>query len=145
MPLSRSPTRPTARLFGRPVRPMLAPFPVSFLAAALVTDIAYANSANLFWQYCSIWLLTAGLAIGGLAGVAGLVDWLGARRTRRAHDRVAVLNVVIWAFAFVNALVHSRDGWTAVVPDGLVISAITAALLAIRGFATTPVWTGART
>ena len=143
MALSPPPTRPTARLFGRPVRPMLAPFPVSFFVATLVTDLVYANTANLLWQYFSIWLLTAGIAIGALAGVAGLVDWLGSRRGTRRHDPVAVLNVVIWVLALVNAFVHSRDGWTAVVPDGLVISAVTVLLLAIRGWVTTPVWTGA--
>ncbi len=123
---------------------MLAPFPVSFFAATLVTDILYAVTENLLWQYFSTWLLTAGLVVGGLAGVAGLVDRLGARASGARHrDPVAVLNVVIWVLALVNALVHSRDGWTAVVPDGLIISAVTVALLAIRGIVTTPVWTGA--
>ena len=33
-----------------------------------------------------------------------------------------------------NALVHSRDAYTAVVPEGLVLSAVVAALLIAVGF-----------
>ena len=63
--------RSTARIFGHPIHPMLIPFPVAFFIGAFVTDIVYAQTAYLMWQYFSIWLITAGLIMGGLAAVFG--------------------------------------------------------------------------
>jgi uncharacterized membrane protein len=37
----------------------------------------------------------------------------------------ALLYLVILALAFANSLVHAGDGWTAVVPFGLALSAVT--------------------
>jgi uncharacterized membrane protein len=35
--------------------------------------------------------------------------------------------------SLVNAFVHSRDAWTSVVPQGIVLSAVSAILLLIAG------------
>ncbi len=43
----------------------------------------------------------------------------------------AIGNVVVLGLAFLNSLVHAGDGWTAVVPYGLVLSALTVLLVAI--------------
>jgi hypothetical protein len=53
----------------------LGGFPTAFFSFALVTDFVYMQSAELQWQYFSIWLITAALIMGGLAVVAGIVDW----------------------------------------------------------------------
>ena len=130
--------RPTLVVAQRPLLPRLAGFPVAFFTATLLTDLAYAQTANLQWQYFSIWLLTGGLCVGGVAGVAALIDWRGAADRRRAGGRF-VLGLVSWLLSFLNAMVHSRDGWTAVVPDGIILSATVVVLLAIRSWATGPV------
>ena len=126
-------TRPrsTAQIFGHPLHPMLVPFPIVCFVGALVTDIVYSRTANLMWQYFSIWLITAGLVIGALAGLMGLIDYLGDRqvRTRRAATPHMVLNIVAMLLELLNAFVHSRDGWTAVVPQGIVLSGIVTVLL----------------
>lgn len=132
---SRHP-RSTASIFGHPIHPMLVPFPITCFVGALVTDIVYSQSANLTWQYFSIWLISAGLVTGGLAAVVGFIDYFGDRRVRQARPARwhMLFNVVAMIVAFINAFVHSRDGWTAVVPDGLILSAVTVALLMVSAW-----------
>lgn len=128
--------RATARLFGHPIRAMFAPFPAVCFIGAFVTDIVYSRSANLLWQYFSIWLITAGLILGGFAIVATIVDYVGNRRVR--HIRAAGwhlgLTILIWLLSLLNAFVHSRDGWTAVVPQGIILSGIVTVLLLVSGW-----------
>lgn len=124
--------RSTARLFGHPIHPMLVPFPITCWIGAFLTDIAYWRTANLQWQYFSIWLIVAGLVMGGLAALAGVADYVGDRRVRAARPATPhmVLNLLAWGLSLLNAFVHSRDGWTAVVPQGLILSgAVTLILL----------------
>ena len=130
--------RPALVIARRPLCPRVSGFAPAFFTGALVTDLAYGATVNLQWQYFSIWLLTAGLVMGGVAGVAGLIDWRGAGDRARAGGRL-VLGLVVWVLSFLNAMVHSRDGWTAVVPDGVILSGTVVALLAIRSWLTGPV------
>ena len=129
---------PKLVIANRPLTPRLAGFPPAFFTGALLTDLAYAQTANLQWQYFSIWLLTAGLIAGGVAGVAALIDWSRAADRRRAGGRLT-LGFVAWVLSFLNAMVHSRDGWEAVVPDGIILSVTVVVLLAIRSWATGPI------
>ena len=133
---NRSRPRSTASIFGHPIHPMLVPFPIAFFVGAWVTDIIYSRTTNLMWQYFSIWMITAGLIMGGLAAVVGFVDYFGDRRIRKAQTAKIhmVLNIVVFVLEFINAFVHSRDGWTAVVPDGIIISSVAVALLAVSAW-----------
>src|SRR4051794_36954478 len=62
-------------------------FPLAYFVLAFVTDIAYSRSYNLQWQYFSIWLIVAGLVMGGLAILLGAIDWLVGRRRGTARPR----------------------------------------------------------
>ena len=128
--------RSTARIFGRPIHALLVPFPIAFFLGAFVTDLAYAHTANLSWQYFSVWLITAGLVMGGLAALAGLIDYLGDRQVRAQRPATPhmLLNIAALLLSLLNAFVHSRDGWTAVVPQGLVLSGVVVAILAVSGW-----------
>lgn len=120
------------RAAGRvhPIHGILSAYPLALFTAALVTDIAYAETAQVMWAEFSIWLITGGLITGGLALVAGLVAGWRARGRARPRGAVShgVATLVMLALALVNALVHSRDGWTSVVPTGLALSAIVTVL-----------------
>jgi uncharacterized membrane protein len=128
--------RSTAAIFGHPIHAMLVPFPIVCFIGALLTDIAFTQSANIMWSNFSIWLITAGLVMGGLAAVAGLTDYIGDRRVRRIGVATVhmVINISVWVIELFNAFVHSRDGWTSVVPTGITLSAISVALLAVSGW-----------
>lgn len=119
-----------------PIYLLLFPIPVVCFLAALVTDIVYSTSAFLMWLHFSQWLIAVGVAFGALAGLVLLVEFLasGGIRTRKfgwAHLAFFYAALVVELF---NALVHSIDGWTAVVPNGMILSII-GAILALAAVA----------
>ena len=125
--------RSTAAIFGHPLHPMLVPVPITCFVGTLISDIAYWRTANMQWANFSAWLLTAGLMVSVLVALTGIVDFLGDRRVRALrqswlHGLVngSALLLSIW-----NAFVHSRDGYTSVVPTGLILSSIVVVLLAV--------------
>jgi uncharacterized membrane protein len=132
------PAPSTAAIAGHPLHAALVPFPIVCFTLALVTDVVYWRTANMMWQNFSAWLLFAGLVVGCIAALFGLIDLLS-RRAVRNRTRAwvhGVGNLVVLALAFVNSLVHASDGWTAVVPNGLVLSAVTVLVLIVT------VWLG---
>ncbi len=130
-----APLRSRAAIFGHPIHPMLVHFPIVCFVGTLATDLAYWNSANIMWANFSIWLITVGLVFGTLAALAGLIDFIGNRAIRALWIAWAHmgLNVVVMILSTFNAFVHSRDGWTSVVPTGLTLSTIVVLLLAVSG------------
>jgi len=109
---------------------LIGAFPVAYFSLAFITDIAYSRSTNLQWQYFSIWLIVAGLVMGGFAILLGAIEWLvRRRRTAHGYGLHVILTILAWLLALVNAFVHSRDGWTAVVPQGLILSGVVALLM----------------
>jgi uncharacterized membrane protein len=126
----------TARIAGHPIHPMLVPFPIVCFTGALLTDIAYARTADIMWSNFSAWLLAAGIIMGVLAALAGMIDFIGNRRVRAQKPAWPHLlgNLVVLALALWNNLIHSRDAWTSVVPTGLVLSALTVALMLVTAW-----------
>lgn len=111
---------------------VLGAFPLAYFVFAFVTDLVYTQTYNLQWQYFSIWLIAAGLIMGGFAILMGAIDWLvGRRNPRRGAGRHILLTLLAWLLALLNAFVHSRDGWTAVVPEGIILSGIVALLMIV--------------
>jgi uncharacterized membrane protein len=102
-------------------------FPIACFTLALASDVAYWRTSFLMWHDVSSWLLFAGLVGGGLALVFGLVGLLFRPRLRPAVYWLTL--VVVLALGLLNSFVHAGDGWTAIVPRGLAISALTVAVL----------------
>jgi uncharacterized membrane protein len=138
VPVVSHPANPAsiARVAMHPIHPMLVPFPVACFVGALLTDIAYWRTAEMMWADFSAWLLFAGLAMGVLAAVVGLIDFLSNRLIRRLVPAWyhMIGNVVVMLLALFNAFVHSRDAWTSVVPTGLVLSTLTVLLMLFTGW-----------
>jgi uncharacterized membrane protein len=126
----------TASIAGRPIHPILTPFPIVLFSGAFVTDLVYWRTANAIWETFSVWLLTAGLFMGALAGIAGLMDFLGSSRIRSLRPAWPHMlgNVLVLILSIINVLVHSRDGYTAVVPQGVTLSGVVVALLLFTGW-----------
>ena len=126
----------TASLRGHPLHAMLVPIPIACFVGTLITDIVYWQTAAMQWANISAWLLTVGLAVTAFAVIAGLIDFLKDRRIRelRAARIHVVGNVAVIALCIVNAMVHSRDAYTSVVPTGMVLSAIVVLILAVTGW-----------
>jgi uncharacterized membrane protein len=103
---------------------MLASFSAAYFAGALVTDVVYWQMPDVMWERFSIWLIMAGLVTAGLAVLAYVINTLAGRRrpSRSAWPRLVGFALAVFV-AVINAFVHSRDGYTAVVPTGLMLSA----------------------
>lgn len=123
----------TAR--GRPLHKILAAFSAAYFAGALITDLVYWQIPDVLWERFSIWLILAGLVMAGLTVVAYAIDLASSRRI----DRPAWPRVVGYALTIVlslmNAFIHSRDGYTAVVPTGLMLSGLVVVVLVLTSWA----------
>jgi uncharacterized membrane protein len=126
---------PRLGLASQPVYAALAQFPAVCFIGTLLTDIAYYRSANYMWNDFSAWLVTIGCIMAGLTAIAGLITWLHHRHVRAlplAGLHVAVSLAVLVVSIF-NAFVHSRDA-NAVMPTGLVLSAIVVVLMLLAAW-----------
>jgi uncharacterized membrane protein len=135
--LQNEPTlRSTAQIARRPIHPMLVPIPIVCFIGALVTDIAYALTAEMMYADFSAWLLFVGIIFGVLAAIAGLIDFLSNRLIRQQGPAWPHLvgNLAVLVVAFFNNLIHTRDGWTSVMPTGLILSIVTVLILPVTGW-----------
>ncbi|MCF6126977.1 DUF2231 domain-containing protein [Mesorhizobium sp. M7A.F.Ca.CA.001.07.2.1] len=101
----------------------------------LLTDAAYWQSAEMMWADFSAWLLLAGLLVGVLAVLAALVDLFTDRLSGEAGRVWPYLlgSLIVLVMSLFNALVHSRDAWTSVVPTGLILSAAAVIVILLVG------------
>src|SRR4030081_1778579 len=120
---------------GEPLHRMLVPFPIAYFTAAFVTDLAYWQTAAVLWETFSDWLITAGLITAGFAVIVFVIDVVRGKRSRTLAWPHAVGYVLAVLLSLLNAFVHSRDGYTAVVPTGLTLSALVVVILLIAGWA----------
>lgn len=111
---------------------ILRAVPLTCFSLALISDIAYLQTSNLLWLHFSEWLLLAGVVFTGLALLALPVDLL-VRHTRPSWWTV-LAGVVVLILAIINNLIHTADGWTAVMPWGVGLSAATVLAMIITGF-----------
>ena len=120
-------SEPTTPRGGHPILRILSSFPIACFTSALLTDVAYVQTTNVMWVDFSTWLLAAGMAGGVVAAIAGVVSLVRGRRGRmqRSNWTIILGSLLVVVIAFFNNLVHTRDAWTAVMPTGLALSAIT--------------------
>jgi uncharacterized membrane protein len=132
--IARTARRPLA-IAGNPIYSALLPIPIICFIGALITDIVYSQTADMMWLDFSAWLLLAGLIGGGVAGVILIVELV-----RAGRDRTNSLNAhglflfAAWVVEVFNSFIHARDGWTAVVPTGLMLSIAAGVLSIIAGW-----------
>jgi uncharacterized membrane protein len=114
-----------ARVAG-PLYLLLFPVPVVCFVAALVTDVAYSSTAFLMWLHFSEWLIAGGLVLGAFAAIALIAEFIAIRKTGAGSVGWAHLALFFAALVveLINAFLHTRDGWTAVVPGGMAFSAV---------------------
>jgi uncharacterized membrane protein len=102
----------------------------ALLIAATITDLTYAKSLLFQWSNFSIWLITGGLVVAAIAGLALLLDVLLGRAGAVNWLRFGLLTAAA-LLSLLNAFVHSRDAYTAVVPQGVVLSVVVTIILLI--------------
>jgi uncharacterized membrane protein len=129
-----------ATLGGRPVHPMLVPYPIAFVTGALATDLAYwwttlpwYNGYIVFWSRASLWLLAAAVTTGVIAALVGTIDFFGVRRVRhlRAARVHALGGLTILCLAAINLSLRFGDPASHTLPLGISLSAASVVLLAV--------------
>ncbi|WP_425450057.1 DUF2231 domain-containing protein [Virgifigura deserti] len=131
------PAPSTAAIRSHPIHPMLIPFPLAFLVGVLLTDLAYWATSDPFWARASLWLVGAGVVSGLIAAAFGLVDFFTIRRARdHAIGWIHFLgNATALILSLVNWLLRFDDPAAAILPWGLLLSVIVAAILGVTGWA----------
>jgi uncharacterized membrane protein len=121
--------RSSAKPRGRPLHTMLVSFSAAYFTGALVTDLVYWQMPDELWERFSIWLITVGVIMAGLATIAYVIDLAGSRQIEKpAWPRLVGYGIAV-VLELINAFVHSRDGYTAIVPSGLMLSGLAVAVL----------------
>jgi uncharacterized membrane protein len=132
--VSQSPSAIVAVYRPQPFFVIFLPFPVSCFTLALFTDIAYWRTGTLLWQNFSSWLLFAGLIFAGIAAIAMIVDFFVGRLIAPLTWPVVIGGVIAFVLALLNSLFHAGDGWTAVVPYGPILSALTIIVMVVANW-----------
>ena len=128
--------RSRVNLLDHPLHVMLVPVPIVCFLATLVTDIVYWQTAAMQWANISAWLLVIGLLFAVLAATAGLIDFFSEPliRNLRAAWIHGLGNAAVILLSIFNALIHTRDAYTSVVPSGLILSALVFSILLVTGW-----------
>ncbi len=126
----------TVAIAGHPLHPLIVTFPIAFLTGVLGTDIGYWLTGDMFWARASTWLLGAGLLSGIVAALTGMMDFLKIDRVRkrRAGWLHMTGNVAALTLSLVNWIMRLNNPAGAILPLGIIISLIVAALLGITGW-----------
>jgi uncharacterized membrane protein len=119
-----------------PLHPMMVSFPLAFLPTTFATDAAFWWLGDPFWAAVSFWLCAAGFAIGVLAALVGVADFVQIEEARRHVTGWSHLLVAIAALALAAANLRLRlgDPAGAVLPWGIALSAVLAALVVFTGW-----------
>jgi uncharacterized membrane protein len=128
----------TAAIVGHPIHPMLIPYPITFLTAALATDVAARVTNDPFWSRTSRWMLGAGLVTGLVAGAVGAIDYFTIRRAREKSvgKLHAYGNPLALGLAAANlAIRHKRQAGAMPSAAEIGLSTATAAVLGVTGWA----------
>jgi uncharacterized membrane protein len=135
MPYTYKPEPSGAAVAAHHVHRFLMSFPVACFVLVLLSDIAYWRTSFLMWHDFSSWLLFAGLVGGLFAVIAGAVGLFFYPRVRLGWP-YWLGTLVTLCLGLVNSLVHAGDGWTAIVPAGLALSALTVLVMIVTAWFT---------
>ena len=121
---------------GHPLHPLIIHFPIAALIGLVGSDLGYLFTQDFFWARASLWLAGVGALVGTLGGIAGLIDLLAMPRVRRlvAAWSHAILAVMLLSVTILNWLLRITEPDVYILPWGLYLSILAAALIAITGY-----------
>jgi uncharacterized membrane protein len=126
----------TVAIAGHPLHPLIVTFPIAFLTGAFGADLGYLLTHDLFWARAAIWLIGAGFVAGLAAALSGMLDFLKIDRVKKhsAGWIHMIGNVVALVLTLINWVLRWNNVEGAILPTGLIVSAIVASLLGVTGW-----------
>lgn len=127
--------RTVVRIARPPFHSLFWSFAGFCFVGTLVTDLAYWKTALIQWSNFSAWLVSVGVVLGVIALVIAIVDLIIGRLAGSGGTIWAYTlgNLVALVLSVLNAMVHTHDAWTSVVPWGLALSAVVVVILLVTG------------
>lgn len=101
-----------AKLVGHAIHPMLIVFPLGLLATSFFFDIIRLAGGGPSLGVASFYMIAAGVLLGLVAAVFGLIDWLAipaGTRARRLGAWHGIGNVVVVGFFVLSWAVRASD------------------------------------
>jgi uncharacterized membrane protein len=119
-------TRSAIAIASHPLHAASVHFPIAYLFAGLVADLAYWWTADAFWARAALWAIGAGFATGCIAALFGMLEFLLVKEIRRfvASWSHFLAGVTLVALAATNWWGRVADPAAGVLPWGLVLSAV---------------------
>jgi uncharacterized membrane protein len=130
-------TESRVAIAGHPIHAMLVAFPVALAFSTLGTDLLYLWTGDGFWPRVAIWAAGFAFLVGVAAGIAGTVELLlvPGIRMRSASWTHFVFAMSLLSILGLNWGYRLHLGAeAAVLPFGLLISALAGAMTAITGW-----------
>lgn len=121
---------------GHPIHPVIVTMPIGLLITALVSDVVYWFSSDIFWAKGSYWLIFGGVVTAIAAGLTGMFDFVKVKRVReRSAGWIHMIgNIGVLLLSIVNLWMRQGDPAAAIVPWGLGLSLVIASLLGVTGW-----------
>jgi uncharacterized membrane protein len=121
---------------GHPIHPVIVTMPIGLLISALISDVVYWGTTDVFWARASFWLIVGGIISGVAAGITGMFDFV---KVKRVRDRSAgwihmIGNIGVLLLSIINMWTRLGDPASPIVPWGLVLSLVIASLLGVTGW-----------
>ncbi|GAB3238722.1 hypothetical protein GCM10027447_38290 [Glycomyces halotolerans] len=134
--MTHEPTPSRAAFKGHPLHPALIPLPIGLAIAAFAADLGYWIEGSRAWALAAVWLIGGALVSGVMAAATGLVDFLAEGRIRRHRQARlhGIGNGVVLVLLLITFLVRLPDVENGVLPWGVVLTALGAALLGYTGW-----------
>lgn len=120
-------------ILDHPIHPILIPFPLALLSAALLSDLRYWQTGDAFWADFSFWLVLGGWLSSGAAAFIGLIDFLrieAARKKRSGWFHFILNDLAVFLTTF-NLIIRLTDRQGSILFSGLVYSAVVTVILLI--------------
>ena len=130
----------SARILGRPIHPLVAPFPLALFVAALLCDVAWVvKGVNTPYWTLAYYCIAAGIAGGLLASIPGFIDYLSITRpvVRRLGLRHLLANSAVLILFVFNFYLRRPSGLAAAGGHKallLLLSSAGVSLLAVSAF-----------
>lgn len=129
-------TRSRIAVAGHPIHAMLVAFPIALAMCTLGADLLYWWTGDVFWARAALWATGVGFLMGVLAGISGTAEllWVPGIRARAPSWTHFIFAMTLLSAFGLNWGIRMTGFEEAVLPFGLLLSLLVAALTALTGW-----------